>query len=126
MAANVGISRVLLLGTDNSDGSVTGVTTGTTAPILAAGASLITIFLRSLGSTSGGTILIEEADWGPQEAPYSGTWSQLNSIAASTFTGGTQLAVHVTSAALRYFRVRISSPITGGGSVYISMAMQGF
>jgi hypothetical protein len=117
--------RVLLLGVENADGSVTGVTTGTSQPIFAEGRGLETIFLRSISTTSGGTVIIEEADWGPFEPPYSGTWSQLLSQAASGFTGGAQLAYHPPVGSYRYIRVRISSAITGGGSIIASLSDQG-
>lgn len=113
--------RTLLLGTENTDGSVTGVTTGTSQYVKLDGTGLATFFLRSVGTTSGGTVLIEEADWGPSEVPYSGTWSLLSSQTASGFTGTAQLAVHVTAAAFAYVRVRISSTITGGGTVLASV-----
>jgi len=112
--------QILLLGTFNSDGTVTGVTTGTSQPIQADGRGLVSIYLRSIGTTSGGTVVIEEADWGPLELPYSGTWSTILSQAASGFTGGVQLAVHATIAAFAWYRVRISSTITGGGSILVT------
>lgn len=124
MPSQVTSSRILLLGVENADGSVTGTTgaggTGnqsTSQPILREVDNIISIYLRSIGTTSGGIVLIEEADWGPLEQTYSGTWSQVQSIAASTFTGGAQLAVHITAASYGWVRVRISSAITGGGTI---------
>lgn len=114
---NVGASRILLLGTENSDGTVTGVSSGTSIPVLRVGSGLLSVFLRSIGTTSGGNVLIEEADWGPLETVYSGTWSQISSIAASSFTGGAQVATHITNCAYGYVRVRINSAITGGGTI---------
>jgi hypothetical protein len=112
---------VPLLGTFNQDGTVTGVTaTQSSQPIQSDNRGLVTVFLRSVGATTGGTVLIEEADWGPLELPYSGTWSTVLSQAASGFTGGVQLAVHAPVAAFAWYRVRISSTITGGGSVLAS------
>ena len=115
-------SRVLLLGTEPSDGTaVTGVTTGTSVPLDASkNAGIRSFFFTSIGTTSGGTILIEEADWNPdKQAPYSGTWSQIQSIAASSFTGGAQSAVHLSDTAYAFVRVRISPTITGGGSITV-------
>lgn len=125
MPAQVTNTRILLLGTENADSTVVGVTTGTSQPIDMALHGVITIFLRSVGTTSGGTVLIEEADWGAQEMPYNGTWSQIASIAASSFTGGAQVAAHISDSSYRWVRVRISSPITGGGSVLASMTSRG-
>lgn len=105
--------------------TVTGVTTGTSQPIFDQAQGIVTFWFRSIGVTSGGTILIEEADWGPNEHPYSGTWSQVQSIAASSFSGGAQLAVHISVCSYRYLRVRISSPITGGGSITVSRSALG-
>lgn len=118
-------SRILLLGVENADGSVNGVTSGQSQPIPRDNDGIIVVFLRSLGTTSGGIIIIEEADWGPQESVYSGTWSQIASVAASSFTGGAQLAVHVMDSSYGWVRVRISSAITGGGSIMASMRSRG-
>ena len=118
-------SRVLLLGVENADGTVTGVTAGTSQPVNRENDGLLAFFLRSVGTTSGGTVLIEEADWGPLEGPYSGTWSVLQTITAASFTGGVQLAVHVTDCSYGWVRVRISSAITGGGTMLASMRSRG-
>lgn len=118
-------ARVLLLGVENADGSVAGVTAGTSQPIQSFDQGLLTFYLRSVGTTSGGTILFEEADWGDKEAPYSGTWSQMQSFSASTFTGGTQLAYHPSDSSFGWVRARISSAITGGGTILISMRTRG-
>ncbi len=117
MPAQVTSSRILLLGVENADSTVTGVTVGTSIPVLREVDNIISIYLRSIGTTSGGTVLIEEADWGPLEQVYSGTWSQIQSIAASTFTGGAQVALHISASSYGYVRVRISSTITGGGTI---------
>lgn len=118
-------TRVLLLGVENADSSVTGVTSGTSQWIQCFDQGLLTIYLRSVGTTSGGTVLIEEADWGPLETPYSGTPSQMQSIAASSFTGGVQLAYHPSDSSFGWVRVRISSPITGGGTILASLRSRG-
>lgn len=125
MPAQVTNLRVLLLGTENTDGSVTGVTTGTSQPVDVSLHGVIAFAFRSIGTTSGGTVLIEEADWGPLEAPYSGTWSQVQSVAASTFTGGTEVTIHIVNSAYHYVRVRISSAITGGGSMTAVLLSRG-
>jgi hypothetical protein len=126
--------RTLLLGTEVTFDAtakaaptylVTGVTTGQSIPIDCHAHGILTIYLRSLGTTSGGTVLIEEADWGPYEQPYSGTWSQVQSIAASTFTGGQQIAIHISDAAYAWLRVRISSTITGGGTMTAALVSRG-
>lgn len=128
MAAGAAVDRMWLLGSDPIvAGTVTptGVTTGTSQWIDYKSHGIITFYLRSIGVTSGGTILIEEADWGPNEQPYSGTASVIATIAASSFSGGAQIAYHVTDSAYGYLHARISSPITGGGSVMISLRSRG-
>ena len=100
--------------------SKTGVTTGTSPAINVAGYTYLTIYYTSFGTTSGGTIIFEEADYSddPQEEPpYGGTWSQIESRAASSFSGSVTLAVHFQPSAFGWVRLRISSDITGGGSI---------
>lgn len=118
-------SRVLLLGVENADGSVTGVASGQSVPLNRENDGVIVIALRSIGTTSGGTVIIEEADWGPLEQVYSGTWSQIASITAASFSGGAQLLTHILDSAFGWVRVRISSPITGGGSIMASSRSRG-
>ena len=123
---NVSASQILLLGSQSANLNVmTGVTTGTSQPIARPNDGLLTFYLRSIGATTGGTVLIEEADWMPGEDPYSGTWGQVASIAASSFTGGVQLPYHIVDSAYGYVRVRISSPITGGGSIVVTLRSKG-
>jgi hypothetical protein len=96
------------------------VTTGTSFQVDASGYRDITFYLQSNGTTSGGTVILEEADFGPTDVPYTGTWSQIASVSASTFTGSAQLAYHVTApTAFAFIRARIGSTITGGGTVTI-------
>lgn len=80
--------------------------------------SQVTIVLQSTGTTSGGTVVIEEAYYTPEDVPYTGTWSQIGStVNASSFTGGAQLVLHVIGYSVWALRVRIATDITGGGSV---------
>lgn len=122
-------SRILLLGTEATSAAgvfaVTGVTTGTSQAIHRNTDSVLSFYLRSIGTTSGGTILIEEADFSDQERDFSGTWSQIASIAASSFTGGAQVAYHITDCSYGYVRVRISAAITGGGSITAVLRSRG-
>ena len=125
--AAIGARRFLLLGVENADGSVTGVTatTAISVPVDCLGWGATKIFLRSVGTTSGGTIAIEESDWGPLEHTYSGTWSQVvGAINASSFSGGLQLATVVPLSASRYLRVRVATTITGGGAILASLVQQ--
>lgn len=119
-------SQTLLLGSwtgsaDPADGTLTGVTAGTSQPITATGMDQITITFESIGTTSGGTLLIEEA----ARANYTGTWSQIASVSASSFTGGAATSYHLGPNAFAVVRVRISSAITGGGTVLVWLNRQG-
>ncbi len=126
MPAQVTSTRILLLGTEPSaTGIALGVTTGTSRPIDMAQHGIVAFYFTSIGTTSGGTILIEEADYTDSTQPYSGTWSQVTSISASTFTGGAQIAYHVTDCAYGFLRVRISSTITGGGTILAALRSRG-
>ncbi len=117
-------ARTLLLGTDVA-GAITGVTSGVSQPINAAAQNQLSFFFASQGVTSGGTILIEEADWGDQDLPYTGTWSVITTISASSFSAGAQLAYHTTApAAFGFVRVRISAAITGGGTITAVLRMR--
>ena len=74
------------------------------------------INVRGVGTISGGTLILEEAS----SPAYTGTWSQLLSITASALTGGAEQVVHILGT-LGAVRGRISSNITGGGSVTVGV-----
>jgi hypothetical protein len=123
MSAGAAPTRVLLLGTDTA-GTYAGVTAGTSQYVFPKGHELITFYFQSVGTTSGGTVLIEEADFDPAtDKGYEGTWSQVASVSASTFTGTVMLAQHYGPNAWGAVRVRISSAITGGGNIIVSLRM---
>lgn len=87
--------------------------------ILSGQTARVTVVLQSNGTTSGGTVSIEEAYFDPAVLAgknYTGTWSVIQSVAASTFTGTAQLVVHIPGSVWA-IRVRISADITGGGSI---------
>lgn len=126
MPSQVTQSRILLLGTEpSSTGIPVGVTTGVSRPIDMSLHGIVSVYLRSIGVTSGGTILIEEADYTETTQPYSGTWSQVATISASTFSNGAQSASHITDSAYGFLRVRISADITGGGSITAVLRSRG-
>lgn len=127
MSTNVSPQDVMLFGTANSDGSFTGVTTDETThqPIVPGQHQTVAIVLISNGTTSGGNITIEEAFWTDKQMPYSGTWSTIQTVAASSLTGGAQKMVHVVgNNALFPVRVRISDAITGGGGISAALRYQ--
>lgn len=119
-------SRVLLLGVENADGSVTGVTGAVASPWIDRQVDgILSFYLRGQGTISGGTLLIEEADWGPNEAPYSGTPSLIATVTLSALSGGAQQAYHIVDSSYGRVRVRVSSPVTGGGSVSCALLSRG-
>lgn len=95
------------------------VTTGTSKPFQVTGSGMkdLTFTFTSAGTTSGGTILIEESD----RPTATETWSQVYSQAASGFTGTVKLAVHVRIGAGMWVRARVSSTVTGGGSATVTV-----
>lgn len=90
------------------------------------GSQNVCVYLTSFGTTSGGTIAIEEA--APEDVSVNlgnapvfgaavGNYSLITTINASDFTGTKQEAVHLQSRAYYFVRARIATAITGGGSV---------
>lgn len=73
------------------------------------------IYLYGSGTVSGGTVVVEEA----HSSSYAGTWGVLQSVTASTLNGALQ-AVHVAGQ-VATLRIRVSSAITGGGSVGVEV-----
>ena len=41
-------------------------------------------YVKCVGTISTGTLIIEEADWAPNEMPYSGTWSVIQPTPATS------------------------------------------
>lgn len=77
----------------------------------------VTCHCTGSGTISGGTILLEEAE----SSSYSGTWSLLATVTASDLTGGKVKTLHVVESKYNSIRLRISSDITGGGTVTLSI-----
>lgn len=71
-----------------------------------------TIIIKGTGTISGGAISIEEAD----AEDYTGTWSVISAVTAADVTAGAQKSVH-SEGLIRALRARISTSITGGGSI---------
>ena len=92
-------------------------TTGTSDAIDVSNYSNFAVYLTSVGTTSGGTIAIEEADYAPGATPYSGTWSRIVTINASDVSGTGQLAYHTLYRCIANLRIRIATTITGGGTI---------
>jgi len=95
------------------------VTTGTSKPFQVIGSHKdVCVTFTSEGTTSGGTLIIEESDL----PSYTGTWSQIASQAASGFTGGAKLCTHVQLGAGLWVRARVSATVTGGGTATVTIS----
>lgn len=95
------------------------VTTGTSVPFQVAGTGLkdLTFTFTSAGTTSGGTLLIEESD----VPSATETWSLLYTESASAFSGGIKQAIHIRIGAGMWVHVRVSSNVTGGGTATVTV-----
>ncbi len=114
--APAGPLRVDLQGATSPNGTVlTGATSGTGQAVLVAGYQNLVLYLTSSGTTSGGVVTIEEAS----DIGYGGTWSSVTTVNASSFSGGATVAYHFPVSAYGAIRARISSAITGGGSIAV-------
>lgn len=103
---------------DASDDETLGI------PFNASGYPFITFWIKGTGTTSSGVITLEEADYGPNDTVYSGTWSSITTVNASDVSGGKQKAVHVTSNG-HFYRPRISTAIGGGGTIAVEITANG-
>lgn len=113
---NTIVGPIILLGAPNGS-TWTGVTSGTSVPVAAGNHTEPSIFVIGNGAISGGTVLIEECALAQGQLDYTGTWSTMYTITASTLTGNAMQAFHFPPSAYRLRRVRISSTITGGGGI---------
>ncbi len=79
------------------------------------GRTAVVFYVEGLGTTSGGVVTLEESLPAP-----SGTWAataaSIGTVNATAVSGGVQIATHV-SGAYAFVRARVSTAITGGGSV---------
>jgi len=100
--------------TPNSDvtKSLSAATTGTGRAIPLSDCRQISWFIEISGTVSGGTIIIEHAE----QIDYAETWQQLDSITAANITAGTE-GSGTFAGPVGFVRARISSNITGGGSI---------
>jgi hypothetical protein len=81
----------------------------------------VTVVIQGTGTTSGGTLQIEEAyyDLPSGDPVYGGTWSAIGSVInASSVSGAVQSVVHITGSVYA-LRVRIVTTITGGGTISV-------
>lgn len=127
--ANTTQLDVLLLGTQNADGTITSVTSGTSQAINLKPYPLASIYVQADGGTiSSGTLVVEQAWWDPLKAhqPYSGQWSQIQSVALSGLSGtAQQQAFDIGAIANSFTRVRLSAAVVGGGKIAVALVAAG-
>lgn len=93
----------------------------TTSPwVNVQGRTNVTFFVSGLGTTSGGVITFEETRK-RADGSYVATSSVLTTVNASTVTAGVEQAVHVSGAAFSHVRARVSTAISGGGTISVSL-----
>ena len=108
----------VVLGVANSDGTFTGVISGTSTVMDPGQRDTLSVAVIGNGTITGGTLVLEEAYQVPGTT-YAGTWSQLLSISATALSGGAQQVTHLVPSSLVSVRARITSSITGGGGVTV-------
>ena len=94
-------------------------TTATGVMLLHGRSARVTVAVIGVGTLSTGVVTIEEAYYTGDDpaSAYTGTWSPITTVTASTLTGGAQTIVHITGSVWA-LRARISTTVTGsGGSV---------
>lgn len=106
----------IVLGTANSDGTFTGVTTGTSAAIEPGQRDGLSVAVIGNGTIASGVVTIEEAYQVPGTT-YAGTWHSLGTVTGTDITGNAQKIVHLTPTAFFSVRVRVSTTIAGGGGI---------
>lgn len=95
----------------------------------------VTFYLTSNGTTSGGVISFEESapedvskvpglSPPPTFGAATGSYSVMTTQAASALSGGAQLAIHIAPFAYCLVRARISTAISGGGTISCSVFAQ--
>lgn len=101
-----------------TDTSLSAVTTGTGTAIATHDARQIGWVVVGAGTVTGGTLKIEAA----LTADYSGTWAELDSLTFSTtaLTDSVYIA-NFPNPFGGFVRARVSSNVTGGGSITASI-----
>jgi len=101
--------------TDSASISLSGATTGTGSVKAFNDCRQVNWMVRGEGTIDGGTVVIESA----HAQDYAGTWNQLDEIDATTLTGGALSGNTYPMPPGGFLRGRISSNITGGGSISV-------
>jgi hypothetical protein len=106
------LSKGVLCNSIVAGAATTATSTAYAVPI---SADRITTIVAGTGTLSAGVITVEAAT----NAEYTGTWFAVTTVAATLATGTAQTMVH-TANLLPAIRARISTTITGGGTVTVS------
>ncbi len=85
----------------------------TPAPMDASRLRYLTFYFVGVGVLSGGVITIEEAP--TVDTP--GTWAPITTVNAVDASAGVVKAVHLTVGAYSWIRLRVSTPLTGAGTL---------
>jgi|SRR5262245_1631421 len=102
--------------TDDTGGlSLNAATTGTGTAINFYDCRQVNWWVEGAGTISGGALVIESA----RRSTYSGTWHEIDAITASDLTGGKGYGGTFPFVPGGYLRARITSNITGGGTVTV-------
>lgn len=101
--------------TDNV--SLSAVTTGTGTAIALQDCRQVSWTVKGAGTVSGGIVKIESAD----TSDYSGTWNELDSLdfSSAALTDKEYQGTYPGSVG-GFFRARVSSNVTGGGTITAS------
>lgn len=97
--------------------SLDAATTGTGTVVAFNDCRQIFWTVEGAGTISGGTVVIESA----ASADYAGTWNELDSVTASSLTGGAAYTNTTPATGGGFVRARITFDITGGGSVTVRL-----
>jgi hypothetical protein len=118
--------RTLMLGSVNTAGVETGVTTGTSEAKDCSAYPRLTAYLRGVDTINAGTVILEEACFDPGVPYYSGTWSLIYTFTASTVSGGAQQAYHFPSPTpYKMVRARIGTTVSGGSAPKVTLVLIG-
>ena len=114
--------RTLLLGSQATDGTITGVTSGTSQGLAVEAYANVTIYVTASAALSAGTLIVEEADYDTDREMISNNWSVVATYTlSSVFSGaGGKAANHLPAASYNHVRVRIGTTVVGG-TVYVRM-----
>jgi hypothetical protein len=83
----------------------------------------ITMYVTGNGTTSGGVVTFEDASWDASvfdaTEAYTGTWNPISTEDAADVTADKTVATRLTAGAYHWVRARISTAITGGGTLTV-------